>query len=147
MLSDSVNDLQELIGNLVVAGAFGGSHSLYELQSLDRISQGLDAISDYLVGAAKLSSPEWKIDVVEASASVKLAEISERLSGIKREDASAERRRGLRRFRVDRLKPLRRRRIRALLERYEAPPPDERIDLDRAIVELQEFAPCQAFRR
>ena len=32
VLSDSVNDLQDLIGNLVVAGAFGGSQSLYELQ-------------------------------------------------------------------------------------------------------------------
>jgi hypothetical protein len=85
-----VNDLQELIGNLVVAGAFGGSHSLYELQSLDRISQSLDAISDYLGGASKLSSPAWKIDVAEASRCVKLAEVSDRLNGIKREDASQD---------------------------------------------------------
>lgn len=90
LLSDGVNDLQELIGNLVVAGAFGGSHSLYELQSLDRISQSLDAISDYLGGASKLSSPAWKIDVTEASRCVKLAEVSDRLNGIKREGASQD---------------------------------------------------------
>lgn len=88
MLSDGVNDLQELIGNLVVAGAFGGSHSLYELQSLDRISQSLEAISDYLGGASKISSPDWKIDVAEASRCVKIAEMSDRLNGIARDDAS-----------------------------------------------------------
>jgi hypothetical protein len=88
MLSDGVNDLQELIGNLVVAGAFGGSNSLYELQSLDRISQSLEAISDYLGGASKISSPDWKIDVAEASRCVRIAEMSDRLNGIKRDDAS-----------------------------------------------------------
>jgi len=87
LLSDGVNDLQELIGNLVVAGAFGGSHSLYELQSLDRISQNLDAISDYLGGASKISSPDWKIDVAEASRCVKIAEISDRLNGIRNDAA------------------------------------------------------------
>jgi hypothetical protein len=85
MLSDSVNELQDLIGNLVVAGAFGGSQSLYELQCLDRMSQGLEAVSDYLGGVSKLSLPEWKIDVTEALQSVKLAELSERLSGIRNE--------------------------------------------------------------
>lgn len=88
LLSDGVNDLQELIGNLVVAGAFGGSHSLYELQSLDRISQSLEAISDYLGGASKISSSDWKINVAEASRCVKVAELSDRLNGIKREEVS-----------------------------------------------------------
>jgi hypothetical protein len=85
VLSDSVNHLQDLIGNLIVAGAFGGSQSLYELQCLDRLSQSLDAISSYLGGISKLARPEWKIDVSEALSSVKLAEVSERLSGIKSE--------------------------------------------------------------
>jgi hypothetical protein len=87
LLSDGVNELQELIGNLVVAGAFGGSHSLYELQSLDRIAQGLEAVADYLNGVSKLSSPEWKIDVAEASRGVKLAELSDRLNGNKSDGA------------------------------------------------------------
>ena len=90
VLSDSVNDLQDLIGNLVVAGAFGGSQSLYELQSLDRLSQSLDAVSNYLVGISKLTKPEWKIDVSEALKSVKLADVSERLSGIKSETSDAQ---------------------------------------------------------
>ena len=90
VLSDSVNDLQDLIGNLVVAGAFGGSQSLYELQSLDRLSQSLDAVSNYLVGISKLAKPEWKIDVSEALRSVKLADVSERLSGIKSETSDAQ---------------------------------------------------------
>jgi hypothetical protein len=85
VLSDSVNHLQDLIGNLIVAGAFGGSQSLYELQCLDRLSQSLDTISSYLGGISKLARPEWKIDVSEALSSVKLAEVSERLSGIKSE--------------------------------------------------------------
>lgn len=85
ILADGVNDLQELVSNLVVAGAFGGSNSLYGLQSLDRISQSLDAISDYLGGLSKLASPHWKIDVTEASRCVKLAEVADRLNGVKRE--------------------------------------------------------------
>jgi hypothetical protein len=84
LLAGEMNELQELISNLVVAGAFGGSNSLYKLQSMDRIWQSLEAISDYLGGVSNLSSPSWKIDVVEASRSVKLAEVSERLRGIKR---------------------------------------------------------------
>ncbi|HVZ04416.1 hypothetical protein [Hyphomicrobium sp.] len=85
VLADGVNDLQELVSNLVVAGAFSGSNSLYGLQSLDRISQGLDAISDYLGSLSKLSSPNWKIDVAEASKDVKLTEICDRLNGIANE--------------------------------------------------------------
>lgn len=88
VLSDGINDLQELIGNLVVAGAFDGTQSLYELQSLDRMSQSLDAISDYLGSASKLSSPEWKIDVAEAARSIKLADVSDRLKGLKQEASS-----------------------------------------------------------
>lgn len=88
LLADGVNDLQEVIGKLVSAGAISGSSSLYELQSLDRISQSLDAISDYLGGVSKLSSQEWKIDAAEASRCVKLAEVSDRLNGIKRDEAS-----------------------------------------------------------
>jgi hypothetical protein len=88
LLSDGVNDLQGLISNLVVAGAFDGGQSVYELQTLDRISQSLDALSDYLGGASKLALPEWKIDVVEASRGVKLAEICDRLASVKREAGS-----------------------------------------------------------
>jgi hypothetical protein len=88
LLADGVNDLQEVIGKLVAAGTVSGSSSLYELQSVDRIAQCLDAISDYLGGVSKLSSREWKIDVTEASRRVKLADVSDRLNGIKREKAS-----------------------------------------------------------
>jgi hypothetical protein len=91
LLAGEMNDLQELVSNLVVAGAFGGSNSIYKLQSIDRIWQSLEAISDYLGGVSNLSSPTWKIDVAEASQNVKLAEIVERLRGIKRsQDAHNE---------------------------------------------------------
>jgi hypothetical protein len=60
------------------------------LQCLDRLSQSLDAISSYLIGISKLARPEWKIDVAEALSSVKLAEVSERLSGIKSETSEAQ---------------------------------------------------------
>jgi hypothetical protein len=81
LLTDGVSDLQDLVGNLIVAGAFGGSNSLYELQSLDRLCQNLDAIADYLAGVSRLSSPDWKVDVTEASRVVKIGELGSRLSG------------------------------------------------------------------
>jgi hypothetical protein len=84
LLSDSVADLQDLIGNLVVAGAFGGSHSLYELQCLDRLCQNLEAIAEFLGGVAAQSSSDWQVNVSEAAKAVKLAEISERLNGVGR---------------------------------------------------------------
>ncbi|MFT3732403.1 MAG: hypothetical protein QM780_13460 [Hyphomicrobium sp.] len=92
MLSDAAGDLQNLVGNLVVAGAFGGSHSIYELQSLDRLCQSLGAVADFLHGLSGHASPEWKVDVTRAAGAVKLAEVSERLTGKRSEcsDATGE---------------------------------------------------------
>lgn len=81
MLSDTAGDLQDLIGNLVVAGAFGGSQSLYQLQSLDRLCQSLNAVADFLDGVASGSSVEWKVDVSDAARAVKLADVCDRLTG------------------------------------------------------------------
>lgn len=89
MLSDTAGDLQDLIGNLVVAGAFGGSQSLYELQSLDRLCQNLGAVADFLGGLAKSSSPDWKVDIFDASKAVKLADVCDRLTGRKSGDGDA----------------------------------------------------------
>lgn len=88
LLADAMNELQEVVGKLVSSGQISGSGALYELQSIDCISQSLDAISDYLGGISKLASPEWKIDAAEASRCVKLAEMSDRLNGIKRDEDS-----------------------------------------------------------
>lgn len=90
MLSDSAGDLQNLISNLVVAGAFGGSHSIYELQNLDKLCQSLEAVADFLGGLAKGASADWKLDVVAASGAVKLADVSERLTGQTRLEDVAE---------------------------------------------------------
>jgi hypothetical protein len=81
MLSDTAGDLQNLIGNLIVAGSFGGSHSIYELQSLDKLWQNLGAVADFLHGLSKSASPEWKVDVTQAVKEVRLADVSERLAG------------------------------------------------------------------
>ena len=81
MLSDMASDLQTLVGNLVVAGSFGGSQSIYELQNLDRICQHLGAVADFVHGLAKHSSVDWKVDLVRASATIKLTEVSDRLTG------------------------------------------------------------------
>lgn len=83
MLSDMADDLQNLIGNLVVAGAFGGSQSLYELQSLDRLCQNLGAVADFLSSIADGSSKDWKVDVSSAARAVKLADVCDRLTGRK----------------------------------------------------------------
>ncbi|WP_045834933.1 hypothetical protein [Hyphomicrobium sp. 99] len=83
MLSDTASDLQDLIGNLVVAGAFGGSQSLYQLQSLDRLCQNLGAVADFLASIANGSSPDWKVDVTDAARAVKLADVCDRLTGRK----------------------------------------------------------------
>lgn len=83
MLSDAAGDLQNLIGNLVVAGAFCGSQSIYELQNLDRLCQNLEAVADFLKSLATNIPPDWKVDVTAASEVVKLADVCERLTGRK----------------------------------------------------------------
>ncbi len=80
-LSNEASDLQNLIGNLVVAGAFGGSQSIYELQSLDKLCQSLGAIADFVNGLANHSSSDWKIDLKGAAETVKLADVRDRLTG------------------------------------------------------------------
>jgi hypothetical protein len=85
MLSDTAADLQNLIANLVVAGAFHGSQSIYELQSLDRLCQNLDAVAEFLHALSEGAPPDWKIDVVRAVKAVKLSDVSERLAGRKAE--------------------------------------------------------------
>jgi hypothetical protein len=87
MLSDSAGDLQNLIGNLIVAGAFGGSQSIYELQSLDRLCQNLGAVADFLRELSKCAQPGWTVDVASAATAVKLADLAERLTGHKTEIA------------------------------------------------------------
>ena len=81
MLAGSAADLQNLIGNLVVAGAFGGSQSIYELQNLDRLCQNLDAIADFLDGLSESALPAWKVDVASAAKTIKLADVAQRLTG------------------------------------------------------------------
>jgi hypothetical protein len=85
MLSDAAGDLQNLTGNLVVAGAFGGSQSIYDLQKLDRLCQNLEAVADFLASLAKSASSDWKVDVAAATKAVKLADVCERLTGRKTE--------------------------------------------------------------
>lgn len=81
MLAGSAADLQNLIGNLVVARAFGGSQSIYELQNLDRLCQNLDAIADFLDGLSESALPAWKVDVASAAKTIKLADVAQRLTG------------------------------------------------------------------
>lgn len=80
-LTNVVNDLEALIGNLVIAGAFGSSNSIYDLQKLDRLRQNIGGIADFLEGIGQAATPEWIVDTAKASERVKLADLSERLSG------------------------------------------------------------------
>jgi hypothetical protein len=86
MLSDSAADLQNLIGNLVVAGAFAGSQSIYQLQSLDRLCQNLGAVADFLHELSEGAPIDWKIDAADAAQRIKLADVAQRLAGGGAED-------------------------------------------------------------
>lgn len=89
LVSDGVSELQELIGSLVGAGAFSGSQSVYQLQALDHLTQSVEAAADFMSAIARQAKPEWKIDAVDAARNIKLAEMSERLSGITMADKSS----------------------------------------------------------
>lgn len=80
-LSSVVNELEALVGNLVLAGSFGSSNSIYDLQKLDHMRQHISGVADFLHGIRRISEPNWTVDTLEASADVKLAELSNRLRG------------------------------------------------------------------
>lgn len=80
-LSNVVSDVEVLIGNLIVAGAFGSSSSLYELQKLDRLRQSIEGIAQFLNGIGRSSADGWTVDIERACENVTLAELAQRLKG------------------------------------------------------------------
>ncbi len=88
-LAASVDGLEALVGNLVVAGGFGGSQSVYEFQTLDRLRQSISGIADFLE-AAQIVPDDCRIDALKASKAVTLAALSRRLAMQTNEDAAAD---------------------------------------------------------
>lgn len=80
-LTSVVNELESLIGNLVIAGSFGSSNSIYDLQKLDSLRQNIGGIADFLDGISRGAAPEWTVDASNACELVTLADLSERLRG------------------------------------------------------------------
>lgn len=74
-----VEDLEVLIGNLIIAGGIKSSSSLFQLQKLDRLRQELAGLAEYADGVGRLSLSHWKVDAVEAAHFVTLLELSDRL--------------------------------------------------------------------
>lgn len=80
-LTSVANELEALIGNLVIAGSFGSSNSIYDLQKLDSLRQHIGGIADFLDGIGRGAAPEWTVDANNACELVTLAELSDRLRG------------------------------------------------------------------
>lgn len=87
-LAAVVNDLEMLVGNLVIAGAFGSTTSIYDLQKLDHLRQSIGGIAEFVEGIGRCADPAWKVNVPKAAEAVTLAELCDRLRGIKTFDAS-----------------------------------------------------------
>lgn len=85
-LTSVVNELEVLVGNLVLAGSFDSTSSIYDLQKLDGLRQSIGGIADFLDGIRRNSEPVWTVDASIATEDVKLAELSERLRKGKRGD-------------------------------------------------------------
>jgi len=88
-LATSVDGLEALVGNLVVAGGFGGSQSVYEFQTLDRLRQSISGIADFL-DAARIVPGDCRVDAVKASQSVTLTALSRRLAMQKDDEGSVD---------------------------------------------------------
>ena len=80
-LTSVVNELEALVGNLVLAGSFGTSNSIYDLQKLDFLRQSIGGIADFLDGIRLSADPQWAVDTEMAAAPVKLADLAARLRG------------------------------------------------------------------
>jgi len=78
-LTSVVNELEVLVGNLVLAGSFASTSSIYDLQKLDGLRQSIGGIADFLDGIRRNAEPEWTVDAKMAAEDVKLAELAKRL--------------------------------------------------------------------
>lgn len=88
-LTSVVNELEALVGNLVLAGSFSTSNSIYDLQKLDLLRQNIGGIADFLDGIRLTAHPGWAVDTDLAAAPVKLADLSARLRGVSSESYAA----------------------------------------------------------
>lgn len=78
-LAAVVEDLQTLIGNLVVAGGFSSSSSVVQLQQLDLLRQELSGLSDFSNSMSAIMPVDWKINARHAVQNLTLVDLSRRL--------------------------------------------------------------------
>lgn len=82
MLTDSANELQDAIGDVIAsAGPTAASSPIYALQNFDRICQSIAAVADFVDGLGQQANPEWLIDAQRAATEIKLSGLASRLTG------------------------------------------------------------------
>lgn len=93
-LAATVEDLQALIGGLVVERACADAGPIYQLQKIDLLRQELSGVADFVAALAPSAGADWLVDPAAATRTLTLSDLAARLSSIDRkrdlrDDASA----------------------------------------------------------
>jgi len=78
-LTPVVDNLQVLVGRLVLASAIPDGAAAHQLQHFDSLGQTLAAIADFAEALGGDAPAEWLLDPRSASRAVRLSDLAERL--------------------------------------------------------------------
>lgn len=80
-LARKTDHIQAIVSKMVTEGANISDSHIYELQSLDHITQSIDGLADFLQALSTDTPQEWAYKDLKAVDCVKLEALAARLSG------------------------------------------------------------------
>ncbi|MEO1019191.1 MAG: hypothetical protein AAFY56_16095 [Pseudomonadota bacterium] len=80
-VAEAVGALQDSIGDMLIQNESVGPTEIHALQNIDRVTQTVSSLAEFLRELAVSLPPDWLIDTAEATKSVPLLDLAARLSG------------------------------------------------------------------
>ncbi len=79
LLASASNRLQGSIGDVLKNSAVGQPETIYDLQNLDRLTQTIEALADFMNQLSLQMQFDWSVDVEHAARTLTLAAVAARL--------------------------------------------------------------------
>lgn len=89
-LARKTDHIQDIIGQVISGGGCATDAHIRELQSLDHITQSIDAMADFLGALQQDTSEAWVYPHLNATKSVKLEALAARLAGMELPSTDAD---------------------------------------------------------
>jgi len=80
LLASASNRLQGSIGDVLKNSVVGQPETIYDLQNLDRLTQTIEALADFMNQLSLQMQSDWSVDAEHAARTMTLAAVAARLS-------------------------------------------------------------------